>query len=582
MDDDNEDDDVPAMSPHMLSTASVDTLLPPSGPHQASQADLIAGLSDAHAPSQQLNAHLPPDHMPSPSQQYGSPQTTDSALPADTQPRQLESQQQADTRQHSGPSHPTGPSPQPGGVTPGVMHSSPVTAPSLQSGQSRGADAGSTARAVSGQQDGSSQGMNTSRSDDLPAIATEAVPRHQLYDSLEHGPVHTQALPLPTQHLEQLHRPGQALLPTEQRLEEGSGRYRPDTGFSDRQHQAPQFASEPKANAQPEQPGVAGSPRQDSALPVPVEGSPSPPSSAEVPSRPDWEAALPLKGQSSMPVPRRPPPSRPSLDEQLAEQGNMLVPKRPAPTRPDLDSALSLEGQGSMPTPRRPAPSRPGLASDLPLQGQDSAPRSAQGFGPASRPGPGPAPPLGGQDSVHEQRQGLTSRPSPGPALPLEGTVPQPGLTPSSMMPQDLPPRAELATRHSGQSSQLQGPSQLPGLEGMLGRAAPDTEDEEEESEASAQDRQKFMQSLQSPDRGSTRTKNLAKGFGRMRAKAKDMLQARNAGGASAGPAGQTAPAQGTSKEALQTPTDAELGRGSRLARDMTMMFAGLKKPTTQ
>jgi len=117
----------------------------------------------------------------------------------------------------------------------------------------------------------------------------------------------------------------------------------------------------------------------------------------------------------------------------------------------------------------------------------------------------------------------------------------------------------------------------MQGLEGMLGRAAPDSEEEEEDSEVSAQDRQKFMQSLQSPDRGSIRTKNLAKGFGRMRAKAKDLMQARAAGAASGGPAGQPAPAQGAPKG-----SDAELGRGGRLARDMTSMFAGMKKPANQ
>ena len=101
--------------------------------------------------------------------------------------------------------------------------------------------------------------------------------------------------------------------------------------------------------------------------------------------------------------------------------------------------------------------------------------------------------------------------------------------------------------------------------------------EEEEDSEVSAQDRQKFMQSLQSPDRGSIRTKNLAKGFGRMRAKAKDLMQARAAGAASGGPAGQPAPAQGAPKG-----SDAELGRGGRLARDMTSMFAGMKKPANQ
>ena len=118
-----------------------------------------------------------------------------------------------------------------------------------------------------------------------------------------------------------------------------------------------------------------------------------------------------------------------------------------------------------------------------------------------------------------------------------------------------------------------------------MGRAAPDPEEDEEASEVSAQDRQRFMQSLHSPEKGGPKTKNFTKGFERMRAKAKDMyLQAKSTGAnaAGSGAAAQAPHAPEGSREGASAQTDAELGRGGRLARDMTMMFAGLKKQAKQ
>ena len=184
--------------------------------------------------------------------------------------------------------------------------------------------------------------------------------------------------------------------------------------------------------------------------------------------------------------------------------------------------------------------------------------------------------------SLPVQGQGALDRAGAEAAVPLQKQQHQHqhqsnALPPASgSQPHDLS-----STGQQGrQPAQGQGLHQEMGLEGMLGRAAPDSDTEEEESAASAQDRQRFMQSLQSPDRGASRTKNLAKGFGRMRAKAKDMLQTRSAGSPLAGRPAPQAPSQGATAEASQIPTDAELGRGGRFARDMTMMFAGLKKPS--
>ena len=136
----------------------------------------------------------------------------------------------------------------------------------------------------------------------------------------------------------------------------------------------------------------------------------------------------------------------------------------------------------------------------------------------------------------------------------------------------------------SGQSS---GQGQITGLEGMLGRPAPDSDTDEASSEVSAQDRQRFMQSLQSPEKGGSRTKQFTQGFGRMRAKAKDMLQARSAAnsssaGSSSGVAASSTSAEEASKPSTAAPNDAEMSRGGKMARDMTMMFAGLRKQSKQ
>ena len=184
-------------------------------------------------------------------------------------------------------------------------------------------------------------------------------------------------------------------------------------------------------------------------------------------------------------------------------------------------------------------------------------------------------------------RQGTGNGGSAGPALPLEqqsGSFPR-APPPTASMPVYAPlSQGGALPRQGGQPAAAQRDQQETGLEGMLGRPAPDSDIEEEESAASAQDRQRFMQSLQSPDQGTSRSRNLAKGFGRMRAKAKDMLQAKNAG-SPPGPAphsAQQASSQGLAAETSHIPTDAELGKRGRLARDMTLMFAGLKKPTNQ
>ena len=189
--------------------------------------------------------------------------------------------------------------------------------------------------------------------------------------------------------------------------------------------------------------------------------------------------------------------------------------------------------------------------------------------------------------SLPVQRQGSHNRAGAEAALPLQiqqqqQQVPNASPSASSLQPRDSSSTGALLPtgQQGGQQAQAQGLHQETGLEGMLGRPAPDSEGEEEESAASAQDRQRFMQSLQSPERGPSRTKNLAKGFGRMRAKAKDMLQTRNAESPRAGRPAPQAQSQGVAAEASQAPTDAELGRGGRFARDMTMMFAGLKKPS--
>ena len=194
------------------------------------------------------------------------------------------------------------------------------------------------------------------------------------------------------------------------------------------------------------------------------------------------------------------------------------------------------------------------------------------------------------QAGVSASAQGPADRGRAGPALPLQlqGSFPR-APRPTASMPVYAPPSTgdPLPRQGAQQGGSAPRERQAIGLEGMLGSSAPDSDTEEEESTASAQDRQRFMQSLQSPDQGSSRSSNLAKGFGRMRAKAKDMqakLQAKNAGSPS-GPhtrSTQQAPLHGSAEGASRTPTDLDLGKRGRLARDMTLMFAGLKKPTNQ
>ena len=191
------------------------------------------------------------------------------------------------------------------------------------------------------------------------------------------------------------------------------------------------------------------------------------------------------------------------------------------------------------------------------------------------------------QAGMSVSAQGPVNRGRASPALPLQlqGSFPR-APHPTANMTVYAPASSGDPSPRQGVQQGGSAPGEQPatGLEGMLGRSAPDSDTEEEGSEASAQDRQRFVQSLQSPDQGASRSRNLAKGFGRMRAKAKDMLQSKNAGSPS-GPntrSAQQAPSQGSSDGASHNATDTELGKRGRLARDMTLMFAGLKKPTNQ
>ena len=190
------------------------------------------------------------------------------------------------------------------------------------------------------------------------------------------------------------------------------------------------------------------------------------------------------------------------------------------------------------------------------------------------------------QAGMSTSAQGPVNRGSADPALPFQqqsSFLRAP--PPTASMPVYATPFTgdPLPSRGGQQEVSVLREHEATGLGGMLGRSAPDSDTEEEESAASSQDRQKFMKSLQSPDQGSSRSRNLVQGFGRMRAKAKDMLQAKNAGSPS-GPntrSAQQAPSQGSADDASHTPTDVELGKRGRLARDMTLMF-GLKKPANQ
>lgn len=189
------------------------------------------------------------------------------------------------------------------------------------------------------------------------------------------------------------------------------------------------------------------------------------------------------------------------------------------------------------------------------------------------------------QTGMLSPREGPVDRGRAGPAVPhQQQQVPRAAPLTASMPASGRDSMGGSTPRQGGQQATARRGLQASGLEGMLGRAAPDSDTEEEESAASAQDRQRFMQSLQSPDQGTSRSRNLAKGFGRMKAKAKDMLQAKNAGSphAPGNRSAQQASLQGLPGEGSHSLTDAELGKRGRLARDVNMLFAGLKKPSSQ
>ncbi len=567
MDDDSDHGDVA----HMPPVAGL--AMPVSSPHQASQS--------GHA------AHPSPTggHPSAPGGYPGAPLPS-AAAPGISEQQSLDPSPNLPYFSHATQS-------MPGGLQQGRTQSMPgglqqEREPGLGADQQHGQLSSAMQQAdVSSSPGAYSLGIDVSRQSIPPASISELEQGDQLPDSQQAYPGQHQPAAVLEDQQQQVSGTDQSAAP--QILEQGAFAETgavPDVHYPGRQSQAAE------SGAQPDQQGTKRCPEQSSALPLPAQSVLRPTASAEmlVPSRPAPKPPVSFEGQGSLSVPRRPAPSRPCVEsaQPLEAQGSIPVPRRPDPSRPDLAPALPLEAQGSIPVPRRSAPSRPDLAPALPLQGQGSMPSQLA----SSRSSQAAGMPVEGQSSMSVPVQWHdTSRPSPEAALPLEGwdsTGRQPQL-PTSMLPQDLPSRQVLAARQSGQASQAeglsqsqgsgqtQGPAQMQGLEGMLGRAAPDSEEEEEDSEVSAQDRQKFMQSLQSPDRGSTRTKNLAKGFGRMRAKAKDLMQARTAGAASSGPAGQPAPAQGAPKG-----SDAELGRGGRLARDVTSMFAGLKKPANQ
>ncbi|KAL0027199.1 hypothetical protein WJX77_002651 [Trebouxia sp. C0004] len=532
MDDDSDDGDVV----HMPPVAGL--AMPVSSPHQASQTGHAADASPTgghpRAPGGYPGASLPSDAAPGISKQEG-----------------LDSSPNLPYFSHATQS-------MPGGLQ---QEHEPGLGADQQHGHLLGtmqpADTSSSPRAYS-------LGMDVSRQSIPPASISGLEPAGQLPDNQQAYRGQNQYAALLEHQQQQVSARDQ--IAASPALEPGAFAEIdavPDVHHPGRQSQAAE------SGAQPDQQGSKRSPEQSSAVSLPAQSVLEPNASAEmlVPSRPAPKPPVFFEGQGSLPVPRRPAPSRPGMEsaQPLEAQGSIPVPRRPAPSIPDLAPALPLQGQGSMPAQL--ASSRSSQAAGMPVEGQSGMSVPVQ-WHDTSRPSPEAALPLAQWDSISMTRQ---------------------PLLPTSMPPPDLPSRQVLAARQSGQASQAEGPSQsqgsgqtqgpgqMPGLEGGLGRAAPDSEEEEDDSEVSAQDRQKFMQSLQSPDRGSTRTKTLAKGFGRMRAKAKDLMQARTAGAASGGPAGQPAPAQGAPKG-----RDAELGRGGRLARDMNSMFAGLKKPANQ
>lgn len=529
-DDDNDEEDTPSMPTGPVPSEST-TQPHPQGDHQSSQADQTAPPSASIAPD--VYAH--------------TPGASSGGLGADPHARQAPSAETPGSSQQGFSQSPTG------------FESNTNLALAGSGGRQHQQQFGVSAQQQPEQPPSATQSAGTAPVQSPPAALIEveisntplAEPRHAADSTVEfgHGVSNSHAGEV-SRHSGSVTEPAPNSQPLPSQQAGQSQRHAAAAAASaqGQQRESQDAAQDRMARVQ----GSEAGPGVDAGVRTPARQLPAPQLTAQLEPQhagthtgqtgQEGELSLPAERTPMAPppaeglVPSRPPPAPPLASER---SGRVLVPWRPAPSAPDQDPAQSLAQQGSMPAPAQTAPS-------LLPHVQGSLPVSVQG-------------------------QNALNRPSPVSGLPLEGQG-RLGETTSRALPQDLP------SRQGFNASQAAGPSDQQGLEGMLGNAAPDVEGEEEESEASAQDRQKFMQSLQSPDRGSTRTKNLAKGFGRMRAKAKDLMQARNAGAASSGPAGQPAPAQGAS----HTPTDAELGRGGRLARDMTMMLAGLKKPANQ
>ena len=277
-------------------------------------------------------------------------------------------------------------------------------------------------------------------------------------------------------------------------------------------------------------------------------------------------AALPT-ASSSAPLP---PAAQPGQYQPEQEQPGTLVP--PAVLAPEHATAP----QGMMEPPNvaavhhfpPPPPWQPRQAAKQVVEARTEPPylaRQALGQGSLQFQ---PQADLGGQQPQLQSRD-AGARPELGSGFsPLRQAAPrlerESAANPGPLtQPQPAHP---LPAADAGPNSALQA---------MLGSSAPDTPEEEAGSDVSAQDRMKFMQSLQSPDRGA-RGKTFAKGFGRMKARAKDMLQS---GVQSVNPpAGQPSASQGP-REGDQTDPNAGLSRGGKMARDVTMMFAGLKRP---
>lgn len=293
-----------------------------------------------------------------------------------------------------------------------------------------------------------------------------------------------------------------------------------------------------------------------------------------VPSGPGLDSGLLSAASVGAPLPQT---ARPRENQPVQQQPGTVPPEVFAPEHamPSRDSPeLSATGVHRFPPPpswqpRQPAkqavdtrsePSEP--ARHLPGQERLQLQAGAD---------------LGGQQPSSTQQpqlqaRGIGTRPELGSGFgPLRQAAPRLGPEPAV----NAGPQHQPQFTHSSPAADS-GPTSA--LQAMLGSSAPDTAEETAGSDVSAQDRMKFMQSLQSPDRGG-RGKTFAKGFGRMKARAKDMLQS---GVQSVNtPAGQPSASQGVGAGDQPDPS-AGLGRGSKMARDMTMMFAGLKRPANQ